>query len=166
MGASNKEVVQLKTKAIFFKGVIILFATIISFLTFLIGIEVFTSGETSKSFTIPLFFTSILLTDLFAFSALFYLYQMVSLIGNEQAFSNQILPLAKKLNQRMVGMAVTFCGILPFVYRVAELDDAPGLIIVGLMIVSIPFSLVVFGKIVEELFKQAVYLKRDQDLTI
>lgn len=157
---------MMKLKTFFFKGVILLLAIIILFVTFLITIQMTTGEKLALTLAMKIFYATILLTDIFAFSALRSLYKMVTLIGHEQAFSNQILPLVVKLNRQILLMAVSFCGILPFVYQITQNEDAPGIMVLGLMLISIPFSLVVFGKIVEELFKQAVNLKKEQDLTI
>lgn len=157
---------MMKLKTFFFKGVILLLAIILLFVTFLLTIQITTGERNEITLALKIFYATIILTDFFAFSALRILYKMVTLIGHEQAFSNQILPLVTKLNRQILLVAVSFCGILPFVYQMTQNEDAPGIMILGLMLVSIPFSLVVFGKIVEELFKQAVNLKKEQDLTI
>ncbi|MEG0294109.1 DUF2975 domain-containing protein [Enterococcus sp.] len=156
----------MKLKTFVFKGVLLLLTIMLFFVTFLITIQMVTGEKLELTLAMQIFYGTILLTDVFALSALSSVYRMVTLIGHKQAFSHQILPLVAKLNRQLLLMSLSFCGILPFVYQIVQNEDAPGVMILGLMLVAIPFSLVVFGKIVEELFKQAVNLKKEQDLTI
>ena len=156
----------MKMKTNFFKGVILLFVISILFLVFLVGTQIFTAENGRWNFALGIFVIAVFFTAIFGLAALFKLYQAVKLIGDNQAFSTNILPIIHKLRKFILWMACSFCGILPLVYEAAQVGEAPGLVILGLILVSLPFALFIFALIVEELFKQAVDLQKEQELTV
>ena len=56
--------------------------------------------------------------------------------------------------------------ILPFVYIVAELDDAPGLIIVGMVPIFASMVIAVFAAVLQRLLQEAIDIKSENDLTV
>lgn len=125
-----------------------------------------TEGTTGMSAIAWLFFAAVGLTAFFGLWTLFYLYQIVDLIAKNNSFSERTLVLVAKVKHQILAAAISFCGILPFVAQVADLEDAPGLILVGMGPILLPFAAYLFSLIVEELFKNAISLKNEQDLTI
>ncbi|HHY82777.1 MAG TPA: DUF2975 domain-containing protein [Clostridiales bacterium] len=57
-------------------------------------------------------------------------------------------------------------GGLPFFYIVAEKDDAPGLIIIGMTIAGIAFVIFVFASVLNRLLQDVIAIKTENDLTI
>ncbi len=55
---------------------------------------------------------------------------------------------------------------MPLFYIVAEIDDAPGVILVGMIFVFAPLTVTVFAAILKKLLKNAIDLKNDNELTI
>ncbi len=55
---------------------------------------------------------------------------------------------------------------MPFFYLVGEKDDAPGLILLGLVITFAPTVIAVFAAVLEKLLKDAIDIKSENDLTI
>ena len=55
---------------------------------------------------------------------------------------------------------------LPFFYYWAQLDDAPGLVLMGMMVTGIAFVIAVFGSVLKRLFCEALAVKSENDLTI
>jgi RsiW-degrading membrane proteinase PrsW (M82 family) len=76
------------------------------------------------------------------------------------------LKVVSQIKKLILLVSIVFVGILPFFYRVADRKDAPGVMVIGLAFVSIPFTAFIFTQIVEELFKSATELKSDSELTI
>ncbi len=48
----------------------------------------------------------------------------------------------------------------------ADLDDAPGLMLVGIAVVFIPFAVYTLTSVLENLLEHAILLKTDHDLTV
>jgi capsular polysaccharide biosynthesis protein len=55
---------------------------------------------------------------------------------------------------------------MPLVYMVAEKDDAPGLIIIGMAPIFASMVIAFFAAILQKLLKEAIDIKSDNDLTI
>jgi Protein of unknown function (DUF2975) len=56
--------------------------------------------------------------------------------------------------------------ILPFVFMVADLDDAPGLVIIGMVPVFASLVIAVFAAVLQRLLKEAIDIKSENDLTV
>lgn len=56
--------------------------------------------------------------------------------------------------------------IIPFVYNVAELDDAPGLIIIGMVPIFASMVIAVFAAVLQRLLEEAIHIKSENDLTV
>ena len=56
--------------------------------------------------------------------------------------------------------------MLPFVFLVAEKDDAPGLIIMGLVPIFASMVLAVFAAVLQKLLQEAIEIKSENDLII
>jgi hypothetical protein len=63
-------------------------------------------------------------------------------------------------------MFVLFLGLLPMVYRIADVEDAPGVVIIGLGIVAVPLALSVFVATIEKLLESVIQIKHENDLTV
>lgn len=57
-------------------------------------------------------------------------------------------------------------GGLPFFYVVAEKDNAPGLVLIGMTIAGIAFIIYVFASVLYKLLQDAIVIKTENDLTI
>lgn len=55
---------------------------------------------------------------------------------------------------------------MPFVYIVAEKDDAPGLIIIGMVPLFASMVIAVFTAVLQKLLKTAIEIKAENDLTV
>jgi hypothetical protein len=97
---------------------------------------------------------------------LFLLNRILNFIKGAEAFSVKTLKVVSQIKKLILLVSIVFVGILPFFYRVADRKDAPGVMVIGLAFVSIPFTAFIFTQIVEELFKSATELKSDSELTI
>lgn len=53
-----------------------------------------------------------------------------------------------------------------FFYIVGEVDDAPGVIVIGMLLVFAPLVISVFAAVLQKVLKAAVDIKNDNDLTI
>lgn len=150
----------------FFKLVLAFFAVIVLILGgFVLG-AIFHKTPQVWSLAQIIFTIVILVSMILAWWILLTVFQIVQLIGQNQAFTAKILTLTQKLSRQILLLAVVFTGILPFVYQGVQAEDAPGLMILGMILVSFPYAVYVFAKIVELLFKQAVSLQSEQDLTV
>jgi membrane protease YdiL (CAAX protease family) len=100
------------------------------------------------------------------FAALFQAFKLLSYVDKNQAFSGLSV---KSLNIIKI-CAITISGlyvvILPFVYLVADLDEAPGLIIIGMVPIFASIVIAVFAAVLQRLLQEAIDIKSENDLIV
>jgi hypothetical protein len=109
--------------------------------------------------------------DLYATAVPFYfaLYQAFKLLGyidKSKAFSELSVQALKIIKY----CAMVFSGLyaigLPLFYLVAEKDDAPGIIVIGLVMIFASMVIAVFAAVLQKLLKEAIDIKSENDLTV
>ncbi len=55
---------------------------------------------------------------------------------------------------------------LPLIYIIAEWDDAPGLILIGMVFVGASLVIAVFAAVLRRLLQEAIQIKSENDLTV
>ncbi len=100
------------------------------------------------------------------FVALYQAFKLLSYIDKNQAFSQMSVQALKNIKQCAIIISVLYAIILPFVYMVAELDDAPGLIIVGMVPIFASMVIAVFAAVLQRLLQEAINIKSENDLTV
>lgn len=100
------------------------------------------------------------------FIALFQAFRLLIYIDGGKVFSQQSVEALKRIKYCGIGFsAVCFLG-MPLFYIMAELDDAPGVILVGAVFVFAPLVIAVFAAVLQKLLQAAIDLKMEQELTI
>ncbi|GAA0600606.1 hypothetical protein GCM10009001_16330 [Virgibacillus siamensis] len=54
----------------------------------------------------------------------------------------------------------------PLVYMIAEWDDAPGLMLIDMVIIGASIVIAVFSAVLQRLLKEAIDIKSENDLTV
>ena len=72
----------------------------------------------------------------------------------------------KTIKYCAISIGLLYAMDMPFFYLVGEKDDAPGLILLGLVITFAPTVIAVFAAVLEKLLKDAIDIKSENDLTI
>lgn len=55
---------------------------------------------------------------------------------------------------------------LPLFYLLAERDDAPGVILIGMAVIFAAMVIAVFAAVLQKLLKEAIDIKSENDLTV
>jgi hypothetical protein len=100
------------------------------------------------------------------FTALFQAFKLLSYIDKNDAFSEMSVKALKNIKFCAMSFSGLYVVILPFVYMVAELDDAPGLIIIGMVPVFASMVIAVFAAVLQRLLQEAIDIKSENDLTV
>jgi hypothetical protein len=98
--------------------------------------------------------------------ALYQALKLLSYIDKNQAFSQISVTALNSIKKCAVFISGLYVVALPFVYIVAEWDDAPGLIIVGMVMVGAPMVVAVFAAVLQRLLQEAINIKSENDLTV
>lgn len=100
------------------------------------------------------------------FAALYQGFRLLGYIDSNKAFSELSLKSIQKIRSCAAAISIIYLFAMPLFYIVAEIDDAPGVILLGMIFVFAPLTVTVFAAILKKLLKNAIDLKNDNELTI
>ncbi|MEC0251830.1 DUF2975 domain-containing protein [Bacillus halotolerans] len=109
--------------------------------------------------------------DLYAAAIPFYfaLYQaftLLSYIDRNKAFSELSVRALKKIKYCAITISLLFAAGMPLFYLIAEMDDAPGIILIGLVLIFASMVIAVFAAVLQRLLQEAIDIKSENDLTV
>lgn len=105
-------------------------------------------------------------TALTFFLAVYNAWKLLVSTDKNNAFSADSLKALKTIKYCGIAISVFYATSLPIFYLVADKDDAPGLIIVGMVITMAPIVVSVFAAVLEKLIRNAMEIKSENDLTV
>ncbi|MFC5446639.1 DUF2975 domain-containing protein [Paenibacillus aestuarii] len=100
------------------------------------------------------------------FWALYQAFKLLSYIDKNKAFSELSVQALKVIKY----CAIIFSGLyvigLPLLYLIAEKDDAPGIIVIALILIFAAMVIAVFAAVLQRLLQEAIDIKSENDLTV
>ncbi|AFH63069.1 DUF2975 domain-containing protein [Paenibacillus caseinilyticus] len=113
-----------------------------------------------------LVFADLYATAIPYYFALYQAYTLLSYIDKNKAFSELSVGALKKIKQ----CAITYSGLyvlgLPLFYLLAERDDAPGIILIGMALIFASMVVAVFAAVLQRLLQEAIDIKSENDLIV
>jgi hypothetical protein len=100
------------------------------------------------------------------FVALYQAFRLLSYIDKNKAFSDLSVRALKNIKYCAITISILNVAVLPLLILMAELDDAPGLAVIGLVIPFASFVIAVFAAVLQKLLKNAIDIKSENDLTV
>ncbi|WP_150273889.1 DUF2975 domain-containing protein [Paenibacillus tepidiphilus] len=109
--------------------------------------------------------------DLYASAVPFYyaLYQAFKLLGyidRNEAFSELSVRALTTIKYCAIAISGLIAAGMPIYFLMADKDDAPGLVAIGLIIIFASLVIAVFAAVLQRLLQQAIELKSENDLTV
>ncbi|WP_002147035.1 DUF2975 domain-containing protein [Bacillus cereus] len=98
--------------------------------------------------------------------ALYQAFKLVSFIDKGNAFSKLSVRSLKKIKNCALTISILYVVGMPLFYLVAERDDAPGIIIFGMLLIFASMVIAVFAAVLQRLLKDAIDIKSENDLTV
>ena len=98
--------------------------------------------------------------------ALFQALKLLSYIDTNNAFSELAVKALKNIKNFATTISLLYVVGLPLFYVVGEVDDAPGVILIGMSFIFAPMVVTVFAAVLQKLLKNAIDIKNDNDLMI
>lgn len=98
--------------------------------------------------------------------ALYQAFKLLNYIDKNKAFSELSVKALKNIKYCAIAISSLYVAGMPLFYLVAEMDDAPGIIIIGMAMVFASLVVAVFAAVLQMLLKNAIELKSENDLTI
>lgn len=93
-------------------------------------------------------------------------WKLLGYIDRGVAFSDLSTHALNRIKQCAIIIAIVMASALPFFYGFAEIDDAPGVVIVGMMFVGGPVAVAVFAALLQKLLQSAIEIKKENELTV
>lgn len=156
----------MKRETLFLRlAVIILGLPIAGFLAFLTYDFITVPKKDGFSLFIPM----VLVLYVSAIPYFFALFQTMKLLGQidrNEAFSITSVNALKNIKRCAIVISGLFIVDIPFLYRIAEIDDAPGVLLFSLMIIFASIVIAVFAAVLQKLLTNALEMKSENDLTI
>ncbi len=100
------------------------------------------------------------------FVALYQAFQLLNYIDKNKAFSELSVRALKIIKFCAITISGLYLASMPFFYLIGEIDDAPGVIVIGMVLTFAPMVVAVFAAVLQKLLKNAIDIKSENDLTV
>ena len=115
-------------------------------------------------------FLPVMLVMLIAAIPFFYgLYQgilLLNYIEKGTAFSELSVKAIKNIKYCAFTISVLYAAGMPYIIYVADKDDAPGAVMIGLVFIFAPLITSVFAAVLEKLLQNAIDIQSENELTV
>lgn len=100
------------------------------------------------------------------FIALYQAMKILSYIDSKRAFSKPLVRAFKNIKLSAYAISGIFALGMPYIFYVADKDDAPSVVAVALIITFLSFVIGTFAAVMQKLMQNAVEIKSENDLTV
>lgn len=100
------------------------------------------------------------------FFALYQTLKLLNYIDNNKSFSELSVMALKNIKYCAIAISSLYVIGTPFLFQMADVDDAPGIAALGLVIIFASFVIAVFAAVLQKLLKDAIDIKSENDLTV
>lgn len=98
--------------------------------------------------------------------ALYQALKLLDYIDKNKAFSAVSVQALKKIKYAAYAISALFTTGMPYIFYAADKDDAPGVIVVGLVIIGASFVIATAAAVFQGLLQNAIAIKSENDLTV
>lgn len=100
------------------------------------------------------------------FIALYQGYKLLTYIDKNVAFSQDSVKALKNIKYSAVSISALYTAGLPYIFYVADQDDAPGVVLIGMIFIAAPIVIAVFAAVLQKLIESGLDIKSENDLTV
>jgi hypothetical protein len=93
-------------------------------------------------------------------------YLLLNFIDRNQSLTSHSVSALKTIKRTSLLISLMYLVGSPYVFMVAEKDDAPGVVALNLLLIIGPFTVGVFASILQKLLINAIEYKSETELTI
>lgn len=98
--------------------------------------------------------------------ALYNAFRLLTYIDKSKAFSQSSVKALNNIKYCAITISALYTLLMPFVYILADKDDAPGAIIIGMLPIFASMVISVFAAVLQRLLQEAINIKSENDFTI
>jgi hypothetical protein len=100
------------------------------------------------------------------FIALYQTLKLLNYIDQDKAFSVLSVKALSNIKYCAFAISAMYAGGMPYIFYVADKDDAPGVVALGLIIILASVVISVFAAVLQKLLQNAIDIKAENDLTV
>lgn len=100
------------------------------------------------------------------FFALYQAMKLLNYIDKNNAFSLASVNAFRTIKYCALAISGLFVAGMPYIFYVADKDDAPGVVVIGCVIIFASFVIATFSAVLQKLIQNAVDIKSENDLTV
>jgi len=126
-------------------------------------------GGVSISGNAGMFLPILLIIAAGAIPFFYALYQgllLLRYIDKNTAFSDASVKAIKTIKYCAFAISTLYAAGMPFIIYIAEKDDAPGAVLIGLVFIVVPLIVGVFAAVLEKLLQNAIDIKKENEMTV
>lgn len=97
------------------------------------------------------------------FIALYMAFRLLSYIDKNKAFSLFSIKALNSIKYCAITISTVYVAIMPFVYFLADKDDAPGIIIIGMVPIFASMIIAAFSAVLQRLLQEAINIKSENE---
>lgn len=97
---------------------------------------------------------------------LWHVFKLLNYIDQNKTFSELAVNALKNIKICTSIVAAFYVAGIPLLYPIAEVEDAPGMILIGAAIACIPVAVAIFAATLQRLLQNAIDIKSENDLTV
>ncbi len=98
--------------------------------------------------------------------ALYQAFKLLSYIDKNTAFSELSVKSLKNIKYCGNIISLIFVAGMPYLFHMAQKDDAPGVVVLGLVIIFASSVISIFAVVLQRLLQNAIDIKSENDLTV
>ncbi|TDO91258.1 DUF2975 family protein [Halanaerobium saccharolyticum] len=147
----------MKLKIIFLKAAVVFTGIIVSILLLFFLAAVFSDGGagSTKMAYVLYGIATIMTLSLIPFIAVLYqMFKLLSYVDSENVFSNSAGESLIKIKKYAYIISIMYALMMPLVFIVAEVDDAPGAILYGMILVLAPLVIAFSADVLQKLLRK------------
>jgi uncharacterized membrane protein (DUF485 family) len=100
------------------------------------------------------------------FFALYQTFKLLNYIDENKAFSELSVKALSKIKYSAIVFAVIYGVFAPFMFYIAQLEDAPGVGAIAIILTGTPLGIATFIAVLQRILGDALKLKSENDLTV
>lgn len=100
------------------------------------------------------------------FFALYQSLKLLDYIDKNKAFSKASVSALGKIKYCALIISALFTAGQPYIFYAADRDDAPGVALIGFVIIGASFVIATFAGVLQKLLQNAMDIKKENDLTV
>lgn len=98
--------------------------------------------------------------------ALYQGFKLLRLIDSQLVFTPMAVQYLRRIKYAAIIIAGVYIFASPYIFMVANKDDAPGVVLINLILIGAALVVATFAAVLQQLFRSASLIKNENDLTV